>query len=107
TVWVEFEQGDPDYPIWSGCFYGSAAEVPAAARLVPPGVPGITLQTPLQNSLMISDVPGPTGGILLKSTTGAMILVNTVGITISNGQGAMIQMTGPSVVINAGALTVI
>ena len=23
-VWVEFEQGDPDYPIWVGCFWGSA-----------------------------------------------------------------------------------
>ena len=106
-VWVEFEQGDPDYPIWSGCFWGSAAEVPAIAHLVPPGVPGIVLQTPLQNSILISDLPGPTGGIMLKSTTGAMIMINTLGITISNGQGAMIQMTGPSVVINAGALTVI
>ena len=31
-VWVEFEQGDPDYPIWVGCFWGSAAEVPALAQ---------------------------------------------------------------------------
>lgn len=106
-VWVEFEQGDPDYPIWSGCFWGSAAEVPAAAHLVPPGIPGIVMQTPLQNTVLISDLPGPTGGIMLKSTSGAMILINTTGITISNGQGAMIQMTGPSVVINAGALIVI
>jgi len=30
-VWVEFEQGDPDHPIWSGCWFGSAAEVPAMA----------------------------------------------------------------------------
>src|SRR5215471_16216817 len=30
-VWIEFEQGNPDYPIWSGCWYGSAAEVPALA----------------------------------------------------------------------------
>ena len=22
NVWVEFEAGDPDYPIWSGCFWG-------------------------------------------------------------------------------------
>ena len=22
-VWIEFERGDPDYPIWSGCFWGS------------------------------------------------------------------------------------
>lgn len=106
-VWVEFEQGDLDYPIWVGSYWGSAAEVPALSHLIPPAVPGLVIQTVLQNSILISDVPGPTGGIMLKSTTGAMILINTLGITISNGQGAMIQMTGPSVIINGGALTII
>ena len=28
-VWIEFENGDTDHPIWTGCFWGSAAEVPA------------------------------------------------------------------------------
>lgn len=23
NVWVEFEGGDPDYPIWAGCFWGT------------------------------------------------------------------------------------
>jgi hypothetical protein len=55
---------------------------------------------------MLSDVPGPTGGILLKTTTGAFISISAVGITISNGQGATIVMTGPSVTVNAGALVV-
>jgi len=64
---VEFEQGDPDYPIWSGCFFGSAAETPALALATPPGLQAIVLQTVGQNTLMISDTPGPTGGILLKS----------------------------------------
>lgn len=105
-VWVEFEQGDIDYPIWVGVFWGSAAEVPALSHVLVPGVPGIAVQTPLQNGIVISDVPGPTGGIMLMSTTGAMILINDVGITISNGQGASILMTGPTVVINEGALTV-
>lgn len=106
-VWVEFEQGDPDYPIWSGCFWGTAAEVPALARIIPPVVPGITLQTPLQNGIQVSDVPGPTGGIVLKSTTGAMIIVNDTGIYIQNGKGASIVMVGPSVTINAGAMVII
>jgi hypothetical protein len=35
-----------------------------------------------------------------------MIMVNDVGITISNGKGATIVMTGPTVTINAGALTI-
>jgi hypothetical protein len=107
AVWIEFEQGDPDYPIWTGCFYGSAAEVPAMALIVPPGVPGITLQTPLQNGLTISDVPGPTGGILIKTLTGAMISVSDTGIIISNGKGAIITMLGPTTDINATALTII
>ena len=106
-VWVEFEQGDPDYPIWVGCFWGSAAEVPALALATPPGLPAITLQTPLQNGLTISDLPGPTGGILMKTATGAFISVSDVGITIANGKGAMISLTGPTVDINLGALTVI
>ncbi len=106
-VWVEFEQGDPDYPIWTGCFPGSAADVPALALAGNPVSPSIVLQTTLQNTLAISDMPGPAGGIMIKSTTGAMILVNDVGITISNGKGAIITMVGPTVDINAGALTII
>ncbi len=105
-VWVEFEQGDPDYPIWTGCFPGSAADLPALALAGNPVSPSIVLQTSLQNTLMISDAPGPAGGILLKTTTGAMISVNDVGITISNGKGAIITMNGPIVDVNAGALTI-
>ncbi|MEI6542162.1 MAG: phage baseplate assembly protein V [Methylococcales bacterium] len=106
-VWVEFEQGDTDYPIWTGCFWGSAAEVPALALAGTPGLQQVLIQTSTQNTLMISDTPGPTGGILLKSTTGAMIMINETGITISNGQGASIIMVGPSVTINQGAMEII
>jgi hypothetical protein len=106
-VWIEFERGDPDYPVWVGGYWGSAAEVPVLARTVPPGVPGITIQTPLKNGIVVSDVPGPTGGIMIQTATGAMISVSDVGILISNGKGAVINMTGPSVNVNLGALTVI
>jgi hypothetical protein len=106
-VWVEYEQGDADYPIWVGGFWGTAAEVPTLSHLAPPLVPAITLQTTLQNGLIISDVPGPTGGIILKSTTGASIIVNDTGIYIQNGMGAAITLIGPTVDINLGALTVI
>ena len=106
-VWVEFEQGNPDYPIWTGCWYGSVAEVPAIALTTPPPIQGFTFQTTQQNSITISDLPGPTGGILLKSKTGATIMINDLGITIQNGQGASITLTGPAVSINNGALSVI
>ncbi len=105
-VWVEFEQGNPDYPIWSGCYWGSAAEVPPLASAGPPGVQQIVIQSVGMNTLLLSDTPGPTGGILLQSSSGAMIAINDTGITISNGNGATITLIGPSVTINDGALLV-
>ncbi|HEY2014598.1 MAG TPA: phage baseplate assembly protein V [Bryobacteraceae bacterium] len=110
-VWVEFEQGNPDYPIWTGGFWGLVADVPLLATAPPAIPPGqyIVLQTTGQNTILLSDsAPTPaTGGIILKSMTGAMIVVNATGIYISNGQGAVISLIGPTVDINLGALTVI
>jgi uncharacterized protein involved in type VI secretion and phage assembly len=107
AVWVEFEQGDSEFPIWSGCFWGSSSEVPGPVQKQNPASPSIVLQTGLAHQFVMSDVPGPTGGIMLKAATGAMILINDLGITISNGKGAEIVLSGPNVNINKGALTVI
>ena len=104
-VWIEFERGDPDYPVWVGGYWGSAAETPKMSNIVPPGLAAITLQTTLMNGIVISD--GPAGGILIKTTLGAFILVSDLGITISNGKGAIITMLGPTTDINATALTII
>jgi hypothetical protein len=109
-VWVEFEQGDPDYPIWTGGFWGLVADVPIFAT-APPAIPpgqNILLQTTGQNMVLVSDAPPSpvTGGIVLRSGT-AMIVVNETGIYIDNGMGASITLVGPSVDVNLGALTVI
>lgn len=109
-VWVEFEQGDPDYPIWVGGFWGSTPEVPPMATVPPPIPPGqnVVVQTTLNNMLLISDsAPTPvSGGIVLKSPTGAMIVVNDSGIYIDNGKGASIMMVGPTITVNNGALVI-
>ncbi len=106
TVWVEFEEGSPDYPIWTGCTWASPADVPAAARAGDPLTPSIVIQSRMQHSIVLSDAPGPAGGIMLRSSSGAMILVNDTGITISNGQGATIELTGPDVSVNGEVLEV-
>lgn len=107
-VWIEFEQGDPDYPIWVGTYWGSSVELPMLAKTVPAPIPAVVMQTPLNNGLVISDAGGPmgVGGITLQTATGAMIAINEIGITISNGKGATITLTGPTVDINLGALTI-
>jgi uncharacterized protein involved in type VI secretion and phage assembly len=105
-VWIEFEHGNPDYPIWVGGYWGTAVEVPVLALAGDPANPNIVLQTAGQNSVVISDLPGPAGGIMLKSMTGASIIVNDTGIYIQNGKGASIIMTGPTVTINNGAMDI-
>lgn len=105
-VWVEFERGDPDYPIWTGCWWASGAEVPASVATAPPDSPPIVLQTLGQQTLMLSDAAGSAGGILLQTASGAMISINETGVTIANGKGAIITLTGPTVDVNFGAWTV-
>jgi hypothetical protein len=108
-IWVEFEHGDPDHPIWVGCRWGAQSDVPTMAKAGNPADPNIIIQSLLQHSIMISDMPPSpvTGGIILKSTTNAMIVVNDSGIYIDNGKGASIMLVGPNVTINKGALAVI
>jgi uncharacterized protein involved in type VI secretion and phage assembly len=106
-VWIEFEHGSPDSPIWVGGYWATAADLPALALAGAPYGPNIVLQTAAQNSIVISDAPGPAGGIMLKSATGATIIVNDSGIYLENGKGASLIMTGPTVTINNGALVVV
>lgn len=104
-VWIEFEAGDPDYPIWTGAFWADAGGFPPLAlAAATPVTPNIHLQTTTGTSVTLSD--NPAQNVLIKTTTGAMVMIGAAGITISNGQGASIQMTGPSVIINNGALTI-
>ena len=107
-VWVEFEQGDPGKPIWTGCRF-APGNVPPLALAGVPVDPNICIQSLLQHMIMISDMPPSpiTGGIILKSTTGAMIVVNDSGIYISNGKGAIMTMIGPAIDFNMGALTIL
>lgn len=117
-VWIEFEQGNPDYPIWTGGYWGLAAELPLAALAGNPAAPSLVFQSTLQNGIIISDLPPTppppvmppvptTGGIILRSTTGASIVVNDAGIFISNGKGAIISMMGPTILVNNGALMIV
>ncbi|GAC1360999.1 MAG: phage baseplate assembly protein V [Acidobacteriaceae bacterium] len=103
-LWVEFERGLPDHPVWVGGFWSAAADLPPSPG--PPGPQQITLRTPLGHTLTLDDQPGPAGGILLRSDAGALISITDLGITISNGKGAQITLSGPTVDINLGALSI-
>jgi len=107
-VWVMFEQGDPDKPVWIGCRFDTQADPPAMSKLSNPVDPSIIVSTMLQNQLVISDQPPTpvTGGIVLQSTTGAMLVVNDSGIYIDNAKGASIWLVGPSITFNKTAMAI-
>ena len=103
-VWVEFEQGDSEAPIWVGCRWGTSSDVPAAATQGSPGSPSIVLQSEGKHSIVISDKPGMDGGITLKSAAGVSLLINDNGIFLKSDNGT-VSIKG-TVNVNDGALTV-
>ncbi len=104
NIWVEFEGGDPDYPIWSGCFWGTG-EVPALPALAETKMlktDGITMT--------LSDLPGG-GGFTLEVGPPVVpiplkLVMNSSGIEISHSASS-VKLSAVSVSINNGALEVI
>lgn len=100
---MEFEHGDPDYPIWTGCWWGAASEIPPI--LLTPPYKKLLLKTDGGHTILLDDTPG-IGGITLETSGGQKIVMTSMEIEISNGQGASIKLTGPQVSVNSGALEV-
>ncbi len=103
-VWIEFEHGDPEYPIWSGCWWGSAAELPPL--VFAPPFQKVMIVTEGGQAVTLDDTPG-VGGITLETSGGQKIVLSATGVEIDNGMGAVISLTGPQVSVNNGALDVI
>jgi hypothetical protein len=103
NVWVEFEAGDPDYPIWCGGFWGER-EAPAS--------PALALTKVLKTehiTLMLDDTPG-SGGFTLEvrsplASVPIKLVCNSAGIELSQGS-ASIKLDAVTVSINDGALEV-
>lgn len=104
NVWVEFEGGDTDYPIWSGCFWG-VGEVP-----VLPALPQVKVFKTDGVTLTLSDLPG-AGGLTIEVnppvvTTPLKLSFTASGIEMSNS-AANVKLSPVSVSLNNGALEVI
>lgn len=103
NVWVEFEAGDTNMPIWAGGFWGQG-EFPTTPP-VPSGMSIAFIKTK-QATLTLSDLPG-TGGVTIEFSPSLKIAVTATGIEITNGQGATVKLgPGPKVAINDGAIEV-
>ncbi|MFI5958825.1 phage baseplate assembly protein V [Cryptosporangium sp. NPDC051539] len=102
-IWVEFEGGDPNLPIWTGCFWGPdqvlpEADGPAKKILRTDGV-----------TLTIDDTPN-SGGVSLAVGSPVVpapltVRLSSSGIELVNGN-AKVTLTATTVSINDGALEV-
>ena len=104
NVWVEFEGGDTDYPIWSGCFWGHGEVpiMPAVAQMKVFKTDGVTLT--------FNDLDN-VGGFSLEVGPPAIpsplkLVFDGRGIELSNA-AASVKLTRASVSVNNGALEVI
>lgn len=98
-VWIEFEHGNPDYPVWSGCFW-APGEVPVSNAIPEKKV----LRTDIA-TITVDDTRG-AGGITIETNEGMKISINTSGIEIDDGKGGTVKLSGPKVSINDTALEV-
>ncbi|MBI9048803.1 MAG: hypothetical protein JEZ00_05275 [Anaerolineaceae bacterium] len=104
NLWVEFEGGDIDYPIWSGCFWG-IGEVPAT-----PAIPQMKIIKMDSITLTMSEIPG-VGGVTLEVSPPSVPIPLTMtfdltGIKLDAGPLGTIELTPAGVKINGGALEI-
>lgn len=102
-VWVEFEGGNPDFPIWTGCFWPkdatSMSQLPSGA-----GLPSIKVIQTEFVTITIEDLAG--GKLTIQTKAGMKLVMNSEGTEISTKAGASVNLKANEVSINKTALQV-
>lgn len=103
SVWVEFEGGDLNQPIWSGCFWkdGEIAAADAVEGVAFFKTPGVTIH-----------VANDSGEVKIETSGGAKITLSSSGVKIegtevelsANGQSVKVSSSGFDAI--SGAFTV-
>ena len=100
SVWIEFEQGDPSRPIWTGCFWEEGEQAP-----VTPAIPEMKVIKTEVGTITLNDTQG-AGGITIETGNGMKIVIDPQQMKIDNGQNGVITLQGQRVLVNDGALEV-
>jgi hypothetical protein len=110
NVWVEFEGGDPNYPIWAGCFW-EEGEVPGE-----PAVPEKKVWKTQSITMVLNDIEGEGGFSLTVSPPVVeevmSITINATGITLSCPESTvkmtpeMVEIAVPEATVTVSAETI-
>jgi uncharacterized protein involved in type VI secretion and phage assembly len=96
AVWIEFEQGDVSYPIWTGGFWlkGQApSDATAAVKVI----------VTKSHKLLLDD---DQDSVTIQDSNGNTVKLDSSGITLSRGSQT-VQVSDSEVNVNDGALEVI
>jgi hypothetical protein len=106
NIWVEFEAGDPDYPIWSGCFWGINENPAQLAAL-----PAIKMFKTESFMIRINDLPG-AGKLSIEANPPAVTLplklvMDSTGIEINNNDITTVKLKPDSIEVKVGETSII
>ncbi len=93
-VWIEFEEGDLSYPIWTGTWYQSS-QIPESAKPAQK-----VLKTASGHKIVLDD---DAKSITITDANGNVISMDGSDIKITAGNATAITIDGPSIVLVDGA----
>jgi len=104
-VWVEFEAGNPSFPIWVGCFWNKD-DIPSADSK-----PEIKFFKTKKFTLRIDD---SVGEVTLENESGSQVVLTATDITVKSSTvkteatgGKKTELSAVSFSVNDGALEVL
>ena len=98
-VWMEFEGGQPEHPVWTGCFWADG-EVPAS-----PATPETKVLVTDTVSITISDASKGSGSFAIETDASSHLALKGQNVDVTNGT-AVIKLSGSTMNVNNGGLEV-
>lgn len=105
NVWIEFEGGNLDYPIWTGCFWENG-EIPDMPELSPELPDAIKVFRSKYCTLLYNDLPAE-GGITMTAIDPAVdvpvtVRLSSLGVSISVGDLSFLMNPEDGITLQAG-----
>lgn len=107
-VWVEFEEGSLEFPIWVGTFWtkpGGASEVPKPGDTQSPPTRK-TIRTVKGNSIELEDKDNEETIIITEKTNNNKVTMDKNGIVVEDGNGNKIELTSSGVTIASSKIKI-
>lgn len=109
-VWVEFEEGDLEFPIWTGTFWSkpdSGSQLPrpngadgTEAGAVQDPVTRKIVKTAKGHTLQFEDADGDESVLVVDGVNGHVLVLDSTGITVTDGVNS-----GNRVVLDSSGVT--